>query len=805
MNALIQDIRYAVRGITRAPFLSLAVILALATGVGLNAAIFALVDGSWLQPPVDKNPSTFVRMIPSYSGWFDTEKLFPTFTVNDYNAILARVKSLREVAAYTRVLRATLDEDRSANVQVGLVTCNFPDVYGWPPPLKGRLFLPKECATGGSAPVAIMNENFWRNRYASDPHIIGKVVRINGHPYTVVGLVNVQTVPWLRDDLWVPYTMQADFWDHYEAFTQHPDYPWLFVAGRLKPGYSRAEAQSELQLIEGQQDRVIPGRKTTVQVTNGSLIQDPGARSIGLKIIPLIMGPMALILLVACTNVTMLLLARAAGRRGEMAIRLTLGAARGRLVRMLATEGLIIAAIAGILGAYSADKLPSALWAFLLQQNGFMALAADWRVFAFLAAITLIAACFAGLAPARESLKVNLVESLKGQEGASTARSRSRSILIVAQMAMSFVLVAAGVLFIRLQHSIASSDPGFETRHVFLVPLEVSAAHDSAQSAAALYRNVRERVSEVPGVRSASYTDTPPYFEPPDSEIRLPGETKGQGQRAVVEQVSTEFFSTMKIRIARGRAFRNSDAIGNSGGVALVSQTFARNFWGAKDPLGKVVLLPGGTQLLVVGVAADIQSSNFDSANEARLYVPQNPQAFTGYLLVRFDGSANSMAPQISRTIRELDSAQMVTPVTLQSMREAKAVQIRPLTQLILFMAIVAMLLALSGLYGTVAFSMSQRTREFGIRMALGASKERILGSVLLTGARQIGIGLVFGVLLAFPAAFAFRALVGASHLFDWSTYAIAALALAVSALCACYIPARRAMKVDPMVALRYE
>ena len=243
-----------------------------------------------------------------------------------------------------------------------------------------------------------------------------------------------------------------------------------------------------------------------------------------------------------------------------------------------------------------------------------------------------------------------------------------------------------------------------------------------------------------------SYTDTPPFTEPPDSEIRLPGETKGQGQRAVVEQVSTDFFSTMKIRIVRGRAFRNSDATGNRGGaVAVVSQTFARNFWSGIVPLGKVVLLPDGTRLLIVGVAADVESSNFDTPDEARLYVLQSPRAFTGFLLVRFEGPANSIGAEISRSIHSLDSTQTGSPVTLQSMRDEKAAHIRPLTELILFMAIVAVVLALSGLYGTVAFSMSQRTREFGIRMALGASKERILRSVLGTSARQIGIGLLFG------------------------------------------------------------
>jgi len=472
MGAVWQDLRYALRGIAKAPFLSFAVLLALSTGIGLNTAVFALVDGSWLRPPVEKDPDSFVRVIPSYSGWF-TQNLFPTFTVADYDAFQTRAKSFRQVAGYNRILRAKLDDD-SANANVGLVTCNFFDVYGWGPPVKGRLFLPEECSTPGSAPVAVITEALWRNRYSADPNIIGRSIHLDQRPYTIVGILDARMPTWMREDVWVPYTLQAEFWGGYDAFTQHPDYPWLFVAGRLKSGFSGANAQAELRSIQNQQDQLIPGRKTTLQVTNGSLLQDPDTRLLGLLIIPLVMGPMLLILLVACTNVTMLLLSRAAARRSEIAIRLTLGAGRGRLLRMLGTEGLIIAAAAGVISAYLASELPGFLWRFMLRESGYQALAPDWRVFAYLAGVTLLAACIAGLAPARESLKVDLLTSLKGQQDAATVRSPMWSALIVAQMAMSFVLVAAGVAFTRIERYVTSADPGFETRQVFVEPLNVS-------------------------------------------------------------------------------------------------------------------------------------------------------------------------------------------------------------------------------------------------------------------------------------------------------------------------------------------
>src|SRR5579872_794845 len=722
LEQLLQDLRYSLRGMRRAPLLMLTVISALAAGIGLNAAVFAIVDESWFQAPVEKDPGSFVQVIPSYSGWFDTEDQFRGFTVKDYDAIRTRAKSLGDVAGFSGAGGVKLDDD-SAESGLGMVTCNFFSVYSWQP-IAGRPFLPQECATPGAAPVAVISEALWRIRYAADPHIAGKTVRINQHPYTIVGVISGRAPLWMHGDLWVPYTMQPEFYRGYDGF-KHADYPWLSVVGRLKPGYSRKDAQAELRLIENQQDRLIPGRKTAVQVTNGSMFQNPDTRSFGLIIIPLIMGPMALILLVACTTVTMLLLSRAAARRGEIAIRLTLGAGRSRLLRMLATEGMVIAAAAGAISLYLAYKLPGVFWIFVLGQRGYNSLGPDWTVQAYLAGVTLLAGCIAGFAPARESLKVDLLTSLKGREGATTARSRTRSILVIAQLAMSFVLVTAGVLFVRLQRSITSVDPGFETRQVFLVPMGVSMPPYTKESAAAFYRTVQQRVQELPGVRSASYATIVPFSEVVADEVRLPGEAKGQGRKAAVEQVSTSFFETLGIPILRGRAFRNSDATaGANATVAVVSSAFATAFWKGQDPVGKVAVMPDNKQVLVVGVARDAKSTEFDVPDGPRIYLPQNPQALTGSLLVRFDGEARSLAPAITKTIRDLDATQVVAPTTLRSMLEDRATKIRPLTEIVAFMALLALLLALSGVYGVVAFSMSQRTREFGIRMVLGATKE---------------------------------------------------------------------------------
>lgn len=803
MNKLLQDVKYALRAITRRPLLSIAVVAALATGIGLNASIFAILDGALLRGPVKRDPASFVQAIPTYSGSFDTEKGSQGFTVKDYDAIRGRAKSLSEVAGFSPGDRVRVDND-TAQSEITLVTPNFFRVYSWPLRL-GRSFLTEECATPGAVAVVVISESLWKNRYSFDSHIIGKSIRLNGRPFTVVGVASSPGPLLMSSDLWVPYTMQAKFYNGYDGFKQHPDYPWIQIAGRLKPAYSRADAQAELQLIEAQQDRYIPGRNTAVTVTNGSLYENPFLRSNIRVFFPLVMGPMILIFLVACTNVTMLLLSRAAARRSEVAIRIALGAGRGRLLRMLTTEGLIVAAIAGVVSLYLTYRLPGIFWTFLLRRSDYQALGSDWVVFAFLAVATLLAGCIAGLAPGRESLKGDLVTSLKGKEGSATTRSRTRSFLIVAQMAMSFVLVAAGVLFARMQRSITSANPGFETSHVFLVSMQASTLPYTPESADAFYSVVRERVSQVPGVRSACYSTAVPFAQLRPEEVRVPGETKGHGQQSGVLRVSSDYFATLEIPIIRGRAFADSDASATgSGSTVVVSRAFAEDFWHGNDPLGNVVLLPDDTRLVVVGVARDTKGE-YGVPDGPRLYIPQNPHAFTGALLVRFDGEARSLGSVISKTIRDLDSTQVVIPQTLRSLREDDAESIRPLTEVILFMAFVALLLALSGVYGVVAFSMNQRTREFGIRMVLGATKQSIVRSVLTSGLRQVGIGLIAGVLLALPTAFLFWHIGGMSGVFDWSTYAISAFLLTVAALCAYYIPARRAMKVDPMVALRYE
>jgi predicted permease len=506
----------------------------------------------------------------------------------------------------------------------------------------------------------------------------------------------------------------------------------------------------------------------------------------------------------------MMLLSRAAARQGEIAVRLALGASRMRLLRLLGMEGLAAAAAAGAISVFWAEKTPGLFWAFVSPDRvWYLSSATDWKVFAYLAGLTLLAGCFAGLAPARESLKVDLVSSAKGVTGGTT-RSRSRSILVVAQIAMSFVLIAAGVLFASYRRDMASVDVGFETRHVMVVPLSVTTPPYTRNSAVSFYTVLEQQVRELPGVQSVAQASTVPFTGFAVDEVRLEGEAKGRGRDATMETVSPGFFETLGIPILQGRAFQDSDVtVKSAGKVAVVSQAFARAFWSGGEAVGKLIVLPDDTRARVIGVARDTKSEEYGMVDGPRLYSLLGPDDFGNPLMVRFDGDAKPLGRAIAGLVQKLDPNQLTIPRTLSSITDERAESIGKLADVVLFMGCVAVALAITGVYGVVAFFMSQRMREFGIRIALGATSGRIIRLVMGAGSRQVAIGIVFGLVLATPLAYAWKIMVKDSPFevgaFHAGVYAVAALLLLAAALTAMYFPARRAAKVDPMVALRYE
>jgi predicted permease len=813
-----QDLLYTIRSAKRAPLLSAIAVVALSLGIGLNAGVFTLLNAMFLTPPTDVNPKSFVQIYPRYEGWFTGSGQYSSFTTEDYEAIRERATTLEDVAAW-RPSDAVFEQGHR-EIPVLMVTCSYFHVFGIDRPLQGRMLTAKDCARGTTSQVVVLSEPFWKARLASNPHIVGQSIHLNGLPYTVVGVAPPDEANLQGLGVFVPYTVEPILDRDGANLLNNADMPWLNIGGRLRAGKTRADAQAELTTILRQQDRAYLerkvtafNRKTSVELTNGSFIETPAFHDTVVELLVLILGPLSLVLLLACSNVTMLFLSRAVVRRGEIAVRLALGVGRTRLLRMLLLESVLMALMAGIASVVLAYRVPQMILNVVRSNTADVMppIHPDWHVFGYLGALVMVAALASSLAPMHAAWKLDLVTALKGREASATSRTKLTGGLIVAQIAMSFVLLTAAVLFARMPGMVTAMDPGFETHQVASVPLEVDTSAQDLTNARSFYRSLEARLRATPGVESLAYESVDPFRQTPPGEIRVPGQEKGQGKPATVDDVSTEFFSTFGIRMLAGRAFRSVDkALSGGSAVAVVSQAFARQFWPGSDPIGKVVETSDDKRFVIVGVAADTRSERFGILDGPRIYTLRDASSVGGQLYVRFRGSASTMEAAVADAVKSLDRTQMQMPQTIWERLESQAEEMSSLAEIVVVMASIAVLLAITGVYAVLSFAINQRTREFSICMLLGASRGAIFQSVLVRGGRQIAVGLVCGVALAGPGLWVF-----ADHMlkrspfpirgFDASVYATAAALLVAVSLAAMYLPALRAMRVDPMKALRSE
>ncbi|HEV2664574.1 MAG TPA: ABC transporter permease, partial [Blastocatellia bacterium] len=466
-----QDVRYAARNLRKHALLSAVVAATLTLGIGISAGVFTLINALAFRAPVDKDHDTFVRIYSAYT----TDPARPgrpgAATLEDYLAFRDRAKSLGAVTGWAKFF-APLGQDDASETRALFVTDNFFALYDLEQPLLGRLLQPADFAAAN--PVVVLSERVWRSRFVADTQVVGKVTQFNGQPVTIVGVAPTFAGQLDGVDAWVPYTIQT-YLHGGDDLMRPGEAGWLTVEGRLQPGFTRREVAAELALLAVQQDSLHPGRKTTLSVTDGSMFQEPEFRASAVWLFPIIVGLLNFIVLLACANVATLLLSRADARQQEIAVRLALGAGRLRLFRMLLMEPLLLAAAAGLASLYFAYRLPGVLIAWLgdpqYNQVLYFSLRPDWRVFAYLAVITLFAGALAGLSPALQSLKVNLSESLKGRAplfGAATGGARLRGFLVGAQVALSLVLLLGALLSVRAYRRMSAADPGYDTRQVIL-------------------------------------------------------------------------------------------------------------------------------------------------------------------------------------------------------------------------------------------------------------------------------------------------------------------------------------------------
>ena len=837
MHILWQDIRYAARMLRKSPGFTAVAVLSLALGIGANTSIFSFINAVLLRPlPIDK-PEQLVFV---FSG--SRTSPYSVSSYPDYVDYRDKNQVFSDVAAYSSISVSLNSNDQAEQISGLIATGNYFDVLGVRAQL-GRTFLPEEDKTPNTHLVAIISHGLWQSRFAGDPGVVGKQLLLNGHKFTIVGVAPASfngAEAGITNDIYVPMMMQAVVRPPRSGYSgeMNPDLlsvrsaGWLDVVGRLKPGVTLEQAQAAMTMLAKQLEQAYPETNRDQLTTLWPVSKgNPEQRGTLLSVAGLLMSVVGLVLLIACANVANLLLARAATRRKEISIRLALGASRSRLIRQLLTESVLLSLLAGAVGLLLAVWMVDALKTYTPPAN-FFPVAFDFnldaRVLGFTLLLSILTGIIFGIAPALQASHPDLVHALKDEAmtlpGQRARRFTLRNLLVVAQVALSLVLLISAGLFLRSLRQAQRIDLGFNPENVLVMPLNINLLRYTKPQGQEFYRQVVERVEALPGLQSATLTRTPPLSGASrQSSVLVEGQDEpdarhsSEGQSAppdanrnitLASPVGLRYFQTLNIPLLRGRDFTAQDNAG-APGVCIINETFAKRYFPNQEPLGKRLSLSGakGPWLEVVGIARNSKYVTLGEAPAPLVYQPLLQRHETGMtLLARTSGDP---ANYVAAVRREVQAIEKNLPVT----------NIRPMTELLgnsLFPArmgaallgvfgSLALLLAAVGLYGVMSYSVSRRTREIGIRMALGAQSGDVLRLVLREGMTLVGIGILLGLVGAFAATRLLASFLYGVSTTDPSTFIGIAIFLAVIALVASFIPARRAAKVDPMVALRYE
>jgi len=802
------DLRCALRMLRKNPALTLVAVISLALGIGANTAIFSWMDGLVLHPlPLVKQPDRLVLLKTLGPGGAEWSVSYPDFL--DWRAQVRSVSDLSVFGSGQLGLRTSAQAERAWGV---FASADYFDLLGVRP-LKGRLFNPDEARTPGSAPVAVISYAFWQRKFAGDAEIVGRHLTLNSRDFTVVGVLPPKfggMVVGLAFDVWVPITMQP-LLSAGGSLDRRGDH-WLTAIGRLKPGVTLAEARADIALVQRRLAATYDEDRTTTALA--APLDSEGAQKWFRPLFIALLGITGVVLLVACANVANLLLARATARRKEMAVRLALGAGRWRLARQLLIESALLAGVGGAVGLFIAlwgrelfaGFVPPAPFPIELQFG------VNGRVVAFAIVATGLAALVFGLAPALRASRPDLVPALKddtGQRGMN--RSRLRSALVVAQLALSVVALAAAGLFLRSLDRSKAVERGFgDPRHVLVVSTDLVASGYDRTTGTAFVRRLMDRVAGMPGVTSASVS----MFIPLGFPTQYTRGTTVEGYQARRDEdmslrytaVGADYFATMETPIVRGRSITAADR-DSTLQVAVVNETFARHFWPGLDPIGRRLSMRNGEWITVVGIAEDGKYDALDEAPLPFIFLPF-AQFYVSRpnLIVRTAGDPKALLEPLKREFASLDpNAPFLDPRTLEEHIGASVFVQRTGATLLGGFGALALLMAAVGIYGVMAYVVSQRTREMGIRVALGAGRREIVGLVLGQATGLVGLGLAIGVAAAFGVGVLLQSQLLGIKAYDVPTFATILVLLAAVALLASWIPARRAARVDPVVALKYE
>jgi putative ABC transport system permease protein len=812
METMWQDVRFGVRMLLKKPVFTAIAVLALALGAGANTAIFSVVNGVLLRPLPYKDPEKLVRLgewskqvpgmsisYPNFKDWRERNRVFEGLAATQFDSY------------------NLTGGDEPERLQGRNVSYNFFDVLGVVPAV-GRSFRADEDRAGAPR-VTVLSHGLWQRRFGSDRKIVGKSVALNGESYTVVGVLPQDYRFGTQTDVFVPVGLKEDD----ENVRPRDNHPGIYAVARLKDGVTFGQAQEEMKTIAAQLAEEYPkenaGNSVTLTPLSEYFVGDVRTYLL------MLLAAVGCVLLIACANVANLLLARAASRSREIAVRRAMGASRFRIIRQLLTESIMLALAGGVVG------LLLAMWGVDVLRRASLDLlpttadiGLDRTVLFFTFGVSILTGVLFGLAPALQASKPDLSESLKegGRSGAEGgARNRVRSLLVVAEVAISIMLLVGSGLLVRSFMLLRETNTGFREENLLTLQLSYRVGKEEGQKAVNFFRAVEEKVRALPGVQSAAVSNGVPLLGSSETSFQIKGRPPAEpGKRPM----TVSFFTTpghldaLGIRLLRGRFIGEHDTPGSQP-VTVIDEEFARLYFNGEDPVGQYLegdRESGMPDWLIVGVVGHVKNYGLDSPGpvqaqmyRARAQVPEKFQPLIATrvsLLVRTFSEPEALTAAVRRAVQEVDPNQPVYNVqTMEQVVSDSVASQRLSMMLLLIFAAVAVVLAAVGIYGVMSYAVAQRTHEIGVRMALGAQGGDVLRMVVRQGMLLVLIGVGAGLLLAAALTRLMSGLLYGVSATDPLTFAGVPLLLFVVALIACLVPARRATKVDPMEALRYE
>jgi putative ABC transport system permease protein len=803
-----QDFNFGIRILAKNRAFTAIALLTLALGIGVNTSIFSVVSGILFHPLPYKDADRMVVVWESNPGMKLERVGVSGLNYLDWKQ---QTQTLEDLIAFEKGSGTVTGLGEPEQVPGMRVSVNFFEFLGIKAPM-GRTFNADECQ--GQHNVGVISYNYWKSRLGGDLNVIGRQFAVDGLSYTIIGVLPRNFYFPVPGELFVP-------WPNEWLLRGGRDNHYLGVMGRLRPRVTLEQARADMRNISqrlAQLDPAQTGWTTRIEFTRETLVE-------GIKPALLaLLGSVTVILLLACANVANLLLSRASSREKEIAIRLSMGARRSRLIRQLLTESLILAGAGGMLGiavAYWSIELLRRLVPSRLQIPGgaleieLPSYGLNWEVLGYALIISLITGLVFGLVPAFHAARAPLNEILKaGGRDAAAASHRTRSLLVVSEVGLALLLLTGAGLMIRTFQRLISTSPGFQSGHLLTMQIEIptDSKRQRAREQADFFHQVEREIARIPGVRSVGLNDCLPLDE--DDERRVfeiegrPPEAPGQQLQAPYRRINNAYFKAMSIQLLQGRTFTDFDHR-ESPPVAVIDNMMAKRFWPGENPVGKRLRIgsSGSPLTEIVGVVGSVKNYGLNKAMEPTIYVPflQHPTPRMRFAIMANVDPA-SLSNAVKQAVWKVDSDQPVYKIRpMQELLDNSMAPQRLILSLLGIFSLLALLLAAIGIYGVMSYNVTQHTRDIGIRMALGAQTIDVLQMVLVQGLKVIAIGLAFGLLLSLTLTRFLTSLLYEVSVTDPLTFGIVVVSLLLVALLACLVPARRAMRVDPLVALRYE